>query len=156
MNFDPRAIFESSIKKELSCDFKDQIAVGQAVAVVRQDDGVDFYRIPLEVNGRVVGFFDVSIAGAVQRYGLQVTRQADIARRPPDILELAPGDIWSKAAAVAPPNVTGVGDPQLMSLGAPTKIAWQARMVRVTGEPVTVFVTPGYSWIGGGSGGEVE
>jgi hypothetical protein len=147
--FDSETLYRNIVKDQLICDFKDSIEIGAAVSIFDSRGSVDYWRIPLLVAGRVVGMMDVSAQGKVLRYGLYVTKRTDIATKSQDILELTPATIMTLANTVMPPKAVAVRDPRLLSLGAPTKIAWEV-LARDPGSktPVSIYVTPGYAWLG--------
>lgn len=148
MNIDPKSIYDNFVKDQLTCDFRDSITVRAAVPIYQLDGSIGLWRIPLDVGGRVVGMIDVSTSGAVERYGLQVTKRSEIAGKQEDTLELTAAKIESLAVAVVDPQAVAVSQPRLVSLGAPTKVAWEVVMkAPKEAQRVTVSVTPGFAWI---------
>jgi len=147
MSIDSQAIYDEFVKGELPSDFEDSITAGQAVPVFARNGGVNFFRIPLNADGRVVGMIDVSETGRVQRFGLQVTMRSKIASKPQDILELAAPEIETLAASVAGPQTIAASEPRLVSLGG-AKLVWDVMMKDPqTQRQVEVNVTPGSAFL---------
>lgn len=147
MAIDSQAIYDKFVKGELPCDFEDTIAPGPAVPIFQRNGSIEFFRIPLNADGRVVGMIDVSSAGSVQRYGLQVTTRSKIKSRQQDILELTPAEIENLAASVAGPHSVAASDPRLTSLGG-AKLVWAVMMKDPqTKRQIAVDVTPGFAFL---------
>jgi hypothetical protein len=147
MPIDSEDIYNKFVKGQLPCDFEDSITPGPAVPIFQGNGSIDFFRIPLNADGRVVGMIDVSSAGSVQRFGLQVTVRSKISSRPQDILELTPTEIESLAASVADPHTVAASDPRLTSLGG-ARLVWHVMMEDPqTHQQVGVDVTPGFAFL---------
>jgi len=126
-------------------------SVGDPVLVRTLDGGPSYWVVPVEREGRAIGFVRVSLAGRVAAAGVRY--------RDPRRLEAAPtlitGIDASEAAARAEAAVPGgdlVGEATYVHDGPPGREAWMVHLRDASGAPRTVFVTPGGTYQRGAAG----
>ena len=117
-------------------------SVGDPVLVRTLDGRPSYWLVPVERDGRAIGFVRISLAGEVAAAGVRY--------RDPRRLQAAPtlvtGIDASEAAARAEAAVAGgasVGEAVYVHDGPPGREAWMVRLLDASGAPRVVFVTPG-------------
>jgi hypothetical protein len=115
-------------------EFQNRITVGSAISIYKFDNGFDYWRIPLLIGNRNVGFIDLSPTLELLRNRFRISSGSSIDSLPLDLTEMDTNTLLSQLSS-------------LVSLGSPTRLAWQCQVSNPqTNETRILYATPGFVW----------
>jgi hypothetical protein len=137
----------NQVLSQAPIEFQNRIKVGSVVSIYRVDDSFDYWRVSLLIDTRNVGFIDPSPKLELLRNGFRLSSDTSITTLPLDLTEMDKNVLLSQLSTFDKVHTELLDQPRLVSLGSPTKLAWQCQV----SEPKTkdtriLYVTPGFVW----------
>ncbi|MCA2685044.1 MAG: hypothetical protein IM504_15565 [Microcystis sp. M038S2] len=128
-------------------EFQNRITVGSAISIYKFDNGFDYWRIPLLIGNRNVGFIDLSPTLELLRNRFRISSGSSIDSLPLDLTEMDTNTLLSQLSTFDKIHTQLLGQPSLVSLGSPTRLAWQCQVSNPqTNETRILYATPGFVW----------
>jgi hypothetical protein len=120
--------------------------VDAPLAVHSEREELAYWRVPVESQGRHVGFVDIDPECKVLRYGtypsVAMTRGTHGA-----ITQMTPEEISYQIRTDLGEAMRVVGDPGLVAVGGSTRITWRVPVIDGEGLNRAALVTPGFAWL---------
>ncbi len=117
-------------------------SVGDPIVVRSLDGRPSYWLVPIERDGRAIGFVRISLAGEVAAAGARYRDPRRLEAAPRLVTGIDAGEAAARAEA-ALPGGTRLGDAIYVHDGPPGREAWMVRMLDPSGAPRVVFVTSG-------------
>ena len=126
-------------------------SLGDPVLVRTIDGRPSYWLVPVERDGRAIGFMRISLAGEVEAAGVRYRDPRRLETAPALVTGIDAGEAAARAAA-AVPGGDPVGEAIYVHDGPPGREAWMVRLRDASDAPRIVFVTPGGTYERGAAG----
>jgi hypothetical protein len=128
-------------------EFQNRIIVGTAIPIYKIDNVFDYWRIPLLIDNKNVGFIDLSPTLELLRNGFRISSDSSIDSLPLDLTEMDINTLLSQLSAFDKIHTQLLDQPRLVSLDSQAKLAWQCQVSNPQRNGTRIlYATPGFVW----------
>ncbi|MBG0791962.1 hypothetical protein IYY11_00345 [Methylocystis sp. H62] len=141
-----RRAFDASLARELPQELLGSVSVEKPLQVMTPHQEPLYWRVPVRLGERTVGFMDFGLGGELIRYSSRIRNSRDVTDLAPDIIDMLPEERTAKARGTLKAGDKLENAPTLVANQSPTQLTWMFQAREANGVALRIYVTPEFSW----------